>query len=322
MEDICLVHQALCCLKWEQIDSSVRLFGKKLSMPVIINAITGGSESLAEINRHLARAARETGVAMAVGSQRIALQDSGAVASFTVVREENPDGVILANVSALTPTKEVERAVEMLAADAVQLHLNLPQELAMAEGDRDFSALCEQVARTGEKLAVPVMVKEVGFGISRETALKLQETGVTWLDVGGKGGTNFLAIERRRFPEGIGKIFSNWGITTAASLLEVRDTGLPYKLVASGGIKNGLDVAKTIALGADLAGMAGVLLKILLTQSYQNLVTRLHKCEQELKTAMMLTGAENLEQLGRVPAVITGATREWCVSRGIKWQRN
>lgn len=317
MEDVCLVHQALSCLNWQDIDTGCRFMGKQLEMPLIINAITGGPGELTVINRDLARAARETGIAMAVGSQSIALQDTSARESFEVVRRENPDGVVLANVSALTPVADVVQAVSMLEADAVQLHLNIPQELAMAEGDRDFSVLLERIAAAVDKLDVPVIVKEVGFGLSRETACRLQQTGVTWLDVGGKGGTNFAAIEARRFPEGIGNVFKEWGISTVCSILEVKSTGLPYHVIASGGIRSGLDMAKAIALGADLTGVAGPLLRVLLTDSYAALLAQLQRYQQELKAAMMLTGAGDLKQLQQRPWVVTGATREWCFARGL-----
>ncbi|WRO22964.1 type 2 isopentenyl-diphosphate Delta-isomerase [Metallumcola ferriviriculae] len=317
MDDICLVHQALSCLNWQQVDTAVNFCGKRLSMPVMINAITGGADSLAVINRQLARAAAETGVAMAVGSQKIALDDYAADESFRVTRQENPDGVILANVNALTPVADVQRAVEMLDADGVQLHLNPAQELSMAEGDRDFSRSAANIAAAVRELSVPVIVKEVGFGISRETAVALGEVGVRWVDVGGRGGTDFLKIEGLRFPEGMAQTFSGWGLPTAVSMLETKASGYPFNLVASGGIITGLEVAKAVALGADMAGMAGVPLRILLNESYGKLIEYLQRLQTELITAMMLTGADNIGKLSRVPMVITGDTREWCLSRGI-----
>ena len=187
----------------------------------------------------------------------------------------------------------------------------------MEEGDRDFRLLYRNISLTVKRCSVPVIVKEVGFGLSRETAQRLAETGVAWLDVGGAGGTNFLAIEGKRHPQGIGKVFLDWGINTAASLLEVRSAGLPYKVVASGGIRNGLDIAKALALGANMAGMAGVILEALIKGSYKQLLSKLDCCQQELTAAMMLCNAANIEQLNTVPLVVRGGTREWCLQRGI-----
>ena len=318
MDDICLVHQAFSCLDWDDIDTSYTLFGKSLGMPLVINAMTGGSDQLVTINRGLAKAAKARGVAMAVGSQSLGLKEQASQRSFRVTREENPDGVIIANVSAISPVEDVVQAVDMLNADAVQLHLNLPQELSMEEGDRNFSSLCRRVTETVNTIDVPVIVKEVGFGISKETAMGLAQTGVRWLDLGGKGGTNFAAIEARRFSHGVGNVFLDWGITTVCSLLEVKSTNIPYKIFASGGIRSGLDIAKALVLGADAVGIAGPFLKALLSGTYKGVIEQVMKYENELKTAMLLTGSASLEQLKEKPWVISGNSREWCRSRGVR----
>jgi len=270
------------------------------------------------INRGLAKAAKARGVAMAVGSQSLGLKEQASQRSFRVTREENPDGVIIANVSAISPVEDVVQAVDMLNADAVQLHLNLPQELSMEEGDRNFSSLCRRVTETVNTIDVPVIVKEVGFGISKETAMGLAQTGVRWLDLGGKGGTNFAAIEARRFSHGVGNVFLDWGITTVCSLLEVKSTNIPYKIFASGGIRSGLDIAKALVLGADAVGIAGPFLKALLSGTYKGVIEQVMKYENELKTAMLLTGSASLEQLKEKPWVISGNSREWCRSRGVR----
>ncbi|MDR7402947.1 MAG: type 2 isopentenyl-diphosphate Delta-isomerase [Armatimonadota bacterium] len=316
LPDVHLVHQALPELNLDEVTTETAWLGKTLSQPLIINAMTGGMEEGGRINAALARVAARAGVALAVGSQRAALDDPRLEDSFRVAREENPDGVVLANVSAATPPEGALRAVEMLRADALQLHLNAAQELAMAEGDRDFRGLAQNIARVVACSPVPVVAKEVGNGLSREAAWMLFGAGVRWLDVGGRGGTDFVTIERQRNRETPAPPPA-WGIGTVASLLEARSTGLPFRLVATGGVRGGLDVARCLALGADLAGAAGVFLRALEEGGEDGLLALLQRWREELRRVMCLAGAASPRRLRACPVVVTGETRRWLQARGI-----
>jgi len=316
-EDVRLVHNSLPGLKLDEADTSCVFLGKKLNAPLLINAMTGGHPEVKKINRAFAGAARDFGIAMAVGSQMAGLEDHRLRDTYAVVREENPDGVILANVSAGLPFDWAAAAVEMVSADGLQLYLNVPQELVMPEGDRDFTGVVENIRHVVSSLEVPVIVKEVGFGISRETAAAVYDAGVRHIDVGGQGGTNFVAVEQWRTGRTAGSAMVNWGIPTAASLLEVLSLNLPVFAIASGGLNNGVDAAKALSLGAGMAGMAGCLLRAMLEGSEEILRNLIENIVKELRLAMLLTGASNLEQLKSKPVLITGRTAEWAERRGI-----
>lgn len=317
--DVNLVHRSVPELNWVDIDTSVDFLAKKLTAPIIINAMTGGHPDVRGINGCLAAAAKEAGVAIALGSQRAALEDDSVIGTFKVVREVYPKGVLIANLSAHCTVDEARRVVEMIEADALQLHVNIPQELAMAEGDRNFSGMLSSISRVVEHLEVPVIVKEVGFGMSMETALQLHRAGVKMIDISGRGGTNFISIEEGRSDntntaiEGI----SHWGISTVTSLAEVKHLNLPLYTVASGGVRTSYDMAKAIALGANLTGISRPFLQTLLDHGQQGLDQLLDKLITGLKKIMLMCGAKNIEQLQKVPVVITGETAQWLKCRGV-----
>lgn len=314
-EDVHLVHQALLQFDQEELDASAVLFNKKLELPLVINAMTGGADGLEKINASLARAAKETGVGMAVGSQTAGIYNRRVRHTYEIVRQINPDGLILANTGALVNPECAQEAVEMLKADALQLHLNGVQELLMAEGDRDFNRLEENIGQVVENIDVPVIVKEVGFGISGETAARLSKLGVQAIDIGGAGGTNFAGIELARNPRPGLEYLLNWGISAACSLLEVKSLRLPFTIMASGGITNSLEMMKALAMGADATGIAGVFLKILLQDGEEALINKIESMKDELKILMMITGAKAAAGISKIPFVITGFTREWCEQR-------
>ncbi|PKM80075.1 MAG: type 2 isopentenyl-diphosphate Delta-isomerase [Firmicutes bacterium HGW-Firmicutes-14] len=326
--DISLVHNALPEIAVSDISLRTILFGKTLHAPLVINAITGGGRVPAEINQALAAAARETGLAMAVGSQTVAVEKPKYEESFRVVRKENPSGLIMANVGAHVSVEAARRAVEMISADALQVHLNVPQEAVMREGDRDFRGWLKNISIMAAKIAVPLVVKEVGFGLSREVVRRLYEAGVRNFDVGGRGGTNFIAIEYLR-SELKGSSLETWGITTAASLVEVKSSGMAETVIATGGILNGLDAAKALALGADAAGIAGPYLKVVFERGAAGLIQVIENMKSDLKRVLLMTGTRRPSHLKYVPLVITGGTREWLRERGIDttpyarrgWQR-
>jgi isopentenyl-diphosphate delta-isomerase len=312
------VHNCLPEYDWQEVTLKAGLCGLTLQSPLFINAITGGTSLAMRVNAALAAVARECGLPMAIGSQKAALEHPGVESTFQVVRRENPDGVIWANLgSYATPAMACE-AVRMVNAAAVQIHLNVPQELAMHEGDCRFRGNLERIKEIVRAVNVPVIVKEVGFGIAREQARALAELGVSAIDVGGKGGTNFLAIENRRSRTNISPDILNWGIPTAISLIEVLDAvGGKTDVIAAGGMFSSLNIAKALALGAGAVGLAGRPVYLLLKKGRTALIREIRRIERELRLIMLMTGASNLEQFRRVPLVITGFTARWLGQRGI-----
>ncbi len=314
--DIKLIHRSLSGVKPSQVDISVQFLGKRLEAPLLINAITGGHPDTLKINRELAIAARKTGVAMAVGSQKAALEDSRVSKTYEVAREENPDGVLLANLSAACSPEEAGRAMEMILADGLQVHLNVPQELFMEEGDLDFDMVLPNIEKLLRNVDFPVIVKEVGFGMSGETIMELYRCGVRILDVGGRGGTDFISIENARrglMSDG----HELWGISTAVCIFEGMDLGLPVELIASGGLRTSLDMAGALAAGAKLVGMARPMLEVLMKGSLDALVGHIEGLKRGLVRYMVMTGSRNIRELAGVPLVITGATAEWLARRQV-----
>lgn len=316
-EEIRLINDSLPGFSLGDVDTTCVFMGKRLAAPLLINAITGGHPAVASINKSLARVARQTGVAMAVGSQMAGLEDPGLRHTYEVARQENPDGVLLANLSAGAPPELAAAAVEMISADGLQLYLNVPQELAMREGDRDFNGVIDNIRDVTAGLSVPIVVKEVGFGLSRETISAIYGAGVRHVDVGGQGGTNFIEIEDMRSGEKSSKGVLNWGIPTAVSLLEGLSLELPILMIASGGLETGVDVAKAVALGAGMAGMAKIFLEELTDKSEEGLINKISGIINELRLVMLMSGAKNLAHLVKKPVLVTGRVAEWMIRRGI-----
>lgn len=319
-EDIRIVHQALPHGKSTELNLSTSVGELFFSSPILINAMTGGAESTLTINQDLAVIAKETGLAMAVGSQRAALDNSDLISTYRICRDTNPNGILIANLGAGASTEECARAIEMIQADALQLHLNVPQELVMKEGDRDFGDLTESILRVVDSISVPLIVKEVGFGMSRETAKLLIDHGVKIIDVGGRGGTNFIEIENQRRQDARYDFLTRWGQTTPEALLDVRSWHPDVPLVASGGIRHSLDAFKSLALGAQLVGVAGTILKSYMQYGIQQTIQLVLDWHQELRLLMTATGSTTLADIGLLPLVIQGETADWCRARGIHIQ--
>ncbi len=300
----------------EEIDLGIDFLGKRLRLPMVINAITGGTEQAGRINQILASIAARYEIAMAVGSQTIAIEDPGLRYTFSIVREVNPDGLIFANISAGSGITEALEAVDMINADALQIHFNIPQELAMPEGDRSFKGILSRIQKITEKCQVPVIAKEVGFGFSRESIRRLYEAGVSIYDIGGKGGTNFVSIEDQRSGKFIGEL-DQWGIPTAVSLIEAVSMDLPIRIIASGGIRTAPDAAKAYALGADMVGMAAPFLRTLLNHGPEKLEREIEDLIYRLKAVFLMTGSRNLEQIKKQPLIILNETAQWIEARGI-----
>lgn len=318
--DIKLIHNCLPGISSDQISLQTSIGELNLSSPIVINAMTGGAHETEEINRELAAAARETGLAMAVGSQMSAIKNPEVESSYRVVRKVNPGGIVFGNLGSEATLEQALRAVDMLRADALQIHLNVMQELIMPEGDREFCGVLERIRTIVDQVGVPVMVKEVGFGMVKESAEALFQCGVRMIDVGGAGGTNFAAIEnaRRRVPM---DWLNDWGCKTTIALLEVLEAKhrnrIDASIIAAGGISRTLEVCKALTLGASAVGMAGSLLKVLREQGTEALVTHIVTLHEELRLLMTAMGADSIERLHEMPVVITGETAEWCAARGV-----
>jgi isopentenyl-diphosphate delta-isomerase len=309
----CLSGYALCAINLETNLRNIRL-----SHPLIIDALTGGDERVLAINRNLALAAKATGCAMAVGSQYAAIKNPAVRASYEVVRKENPDGVIFANIGAYATPAEARTAVDMLSAQALEVHLNIAQELFMTEGDRDFTGYLENIMRMIDFLSVPVIVKETGCGMSMEAASRLLDAGVEIINVAGVGGTNFLAIEAARAGKTLDAGLCNWGINTAVSTLEVaRITDGRADIIVSGGIRTALDMVKALACGGSAVGIAGLFLEILAKQGLEALCTKINDLLDECRKIILLTGCASVDALRKKPLVVTGFVRQWLDARGI-----
>ncbi|MFC0523137.1 type 2 isopentenyl-diphosphate Delta-isomerase [Pontibacillus salicampi] len=310
-----IIHQSLTDIHWDDISLQTQLGELTLSSPLFVNAMTGGGgEKTESINRELAIAAKETGIALAVGSQMSALKDAKERRSYEIVREENPDGIIFANIGSEATLDQAKEAVDMLKADALQIHLNVLQELIMPEGDRDFSGRLRQIEEIVENMEIPVIIKEVGFGISMETARQLKNVGVSYIDVAGQGGTNFSKVENKRRKQPF-ESFNQWGIPTAISVKEVKSVFPEAHVLASGGMRNGLDGAKAFVLGAKGFGMAGHLLRILMKDDIETLIAEIDHIHHEFQIAMMVLGAKDTYMLDGKPHIFTGRTKSWLEQR-------
>jgi isopentenyl-diphosphate delta-isomerase len=299
-----LIHQALPQLDLAQIDTGLTVFGKKLSGPVLISSMTGGTPEASSINRRLAEAAQDAGIALGVGSQRAAIEHPDQASSFQV-RRYAPDILLFANLGAVQlnygyGTDECRRAVAMIEADALVLHLNPLQEAVQSGGDTDFSGLASRIEEVCRKVAVPVVVKEVGWGISESTAQLLARCGVSAIDVAGAGGTSWSQVEMHRAQDELTRqlaaSFVGWGIPTALSIRMVRKAVPAMQVFASGGLRDGIDIAKCIALGATMGGMAGNILKAA-AKSAEAASFAVRLVLRQLQVAMFASGAADLDAL-------------------------
>lgn len=316
--DISLVHNCLPDLSFDDIDLTSSIAGIPLRHPLIINAITGGDNDVAPINERIAEFARLTNTAMAVGSQFAALECPEVQHSYKVVRERNPDGIIFANLGAYATPEQAQMAVDMVEAQGIQIHLNVAQEMMMAEGDRDFSGYLSNIEKIVNKVNVPVIVKEVGCGIAREQAIMLAAIGIRVIDVGGTGGTNFLAIEaaRRQLETNLETL--SWGIPTIISAVETISV-LPkhVDMMVSGGIRSSLDVIKALALGGVAIGMATPIVRMLYEKDMNYAVNWFQQFLHEIRCYMLLLGSGDLKEIRDTPLVISGYSKEWLTTRGI-----
>ena len=328
LDNVKLVHQSLPGFSLSDVDISTNFLGKKMLAPIIITGMTGGLPELGKINETIAEAVEELGLGMGVGSQRIAIERKETKETFAIARKKAPNAPLIANLGAPQFTKgydikQVEEAIQMIEADAIAIHFNPSQEVFQPEGEPNYSIdILYKLIDIAKSIRVPIIIKETGAGLSMEVAKVFYENGIKYFDVSGAGGTSWVAVEmfrgirRKDWKAESAKLFLDWGIPTAASIIEVRSSALEGIIIGSGGIRNGLDVAKAIALGADIGGFALPALKAAV-KGKEALIDFLNKVIFELKVAMFLSGNRDLKSLKRTPIVINGELREWLDSRGI-----
>lgn len=315
------VHRALPETNMADVKTGVEVLGRELKLPLMINAMTGGYSEARGLNRELAVAAARHGVGLGLGSMRAMIEDP-ALSETYQVRDVAPDILLLGNIGIPQLLMEehgpIVEAMENVGVDAIAIHLNALQEATQPEGEPVFAGALDAIEAFVRESGRPVLAKETGAGISRETAIALRERGIQWVDVGGYGGTSFAAVEWHRSREGTGRELSGsligWGIPTAASLVEVL-CSTDMKVIASGGIRDGIDVAKSLALGALCAGVASPILKALREGRIDDL---LHLYAHQLKSVMFLTGSKDIGELRRSELVLGDWLRQWVEDRGIE----
>ena len=299
-----LIHHALPELDLADIRCETTIFERELAIPLLISSMTGGTEQAANLNKRLAAAAQTYGLAMGVGSQRVGLEHPELMHTFKV-RDLAPDILLFANLGAIQlnnnyTIEHCKAAIDTLEADALILHLNPLQEALMKNGDTNFSGLLMKIEQVCRQLPVPVIVKEVGWGITEADAKSLVSAGVQAIDVAGAGGTSWSEVEKHRRSEKsareIAGAFRHWGMPTAKALVDIREVLPDILLFASGGIKDGVEMAKCLALGANLVGMAGIFLKAA-SDSEQELHRVIEVITQQLRISMFAAGAGNLGEL-------------------------
>lgn len=325
-EYVFLVHNASSEVSITSVDLRTRFLGKTLEAPIVITGMTGGAPGTEKINRGLAELALKYRVGLGLGSQRAALEEPGLEYTFKIARSVAPEIPIIANIGAAEAVKlsieKIERAVEMIEADAIAIHLNLAQELVQLEGSKGFTGLRDRVAELKEVLSVPIIIKEVGNGLSFEAVKTFYDLGIRYFDTAGAGGTNWVKVEMFRAIEAgndlkraMAENMVEWGIPTAASIIEARSAAPNAFIIGSGGIRSAFDAVKALRLGADVVGMARPVLMALLRG---DAVKYLGAFIESMKALLALTGSYNVSGLRHRPVIITGMLREWVVERGLK----
>ena len=321
MEEVQLVPDPLPQLALSEVDPAIELFGRSLAFPLIISGMTGGTQVAAGLNRALAQIAGEMGLGIGVGSQRAMLENRGRADTYTVRDAAGADTLVLGNLGiAQVPgiaADDAQWLVDAIDADALVVHLNVAQELVQSEGDRDFRGTAEALERLCSAVDKPVIVKEVGSGIPFEWGERFRDMGVAGIDVAGAGGTSWTYAEALRGDsrsQRIGMTFRDWGIPTAAAVAELAECGLP--VVASGGIRTGLDIAKSIALGASACGIASPVIRTLMKDGADAARRLLAMILEEFRVAQMLTGSATVAELGETRRVLGPTLRAWMESAG------
>jgi isopentenyl-diphosphate delta-isomerase len=324
--DITLIHDAVPELSLHKIDTKINFLNREFNVPILIDSMTGGAKIAEKINKNLALAAYEANIPISCGSQRSGLKHRNLEYTYRVMRDVSKDLFIIGNMGLQQLIKDpiniAIRAIEMIDADALAIHLNPLQEAVQLKGDVDFEGGLKAIEKITSQISVPIIVKETGAGISGTVAKKLEAAGISAINVSGAGGTSWSAVEIIRlrnkgsnYRDNVASVFWDWGIPTAASLIEVlNSTFLP--VISSGGIRNGLDIAKSLALGASLCGIAHPFLSRAM-ESSESVIELIDTYTDQLKIAMLLTGSENVRELLKADIVITGKLIDWVRYRGI-----
>ena len=309
LDNVYIEHNAISDVSLDEIDTSIEFMDKKISMPLMIDAMTGGGSVSISINEDLSSICESLNIPMAVGSESIALSEEDSRESFELVKyKEN-----LFRIGNLGFEREYEDFIfarDLIDANAMQVHLNLAQELVMKEGDNSYHSSLELIEKLVNDFDYPIIVKETGSGISKTVAKKLIDVGVKYIDVAGKGGTNFIEIEDLRDFEVDYSDLYNWGIPTAKSIIDIRSISDDTFIIASGGVRTAMDLAKSIIIGADMAAMTGEVLNYLLHGGYDACESFLKEINLKLKIIMVLLGVRNIDELKNVDYKLTGELKE------------
>jgi isopentenyl-diphosphate delta-isomerase len=324
-EDVELVHQPLIETRLEDIDLGVSILGKRLKYPLIITGMTGGAEEVMRFNREVAELANAMGIGFGVGSQRVMLRHPEMKKTFQV-RDVAPEALLLGNIGVAQArelgVEEVTRLAEEIGADAMCVHLNAAMEIIQENGDHDFRGSLDAIKRLVDESPLPIIAKETGCGFARESGIKLLGAGVQWVDVSGAGGTSWVGVEtiRNRALRHLGEAFWDWGVPTAASVCELRS--LDLNLIASGGIRAGLQAVKALALGAKAVGVALPVLRAYVSGGIEGVELYLKAFCDEMRAGLMLCGCSNVGELGSGRALVGGRLLEWIEQRGLQGERD
>lgn len=312
LSDVFIDNNALPELSIDEVRLEKKFFNRNFSCPFYINAMTGGTEKALRINEILARLARDFNIPMMLGSEKIAVVDGKFPETFTIAREVNKDGYLIANVGADCNLDVMKKAVELINANAIAIHLNAYQELINAEGDRDFTSYMKNIEAALKHFKLPVIVKECGFGMNQRNIEDLLKLGVKYIDISGFGGTNFAKIESMANAcEDFSDIY-NFGTPTALSILYAKQLKKKYKftLIASGGIKTAMDAFKSYVIGADVVAIAGELLKYVYHGSYESSYEYLKSFSEKLRKLMLITSSHNTGELKHVRYKLEGRLKD------------
>lgn len=316
LEYVKLIHNALPEIDFDAVETNQKFLSHHFKAPIVIDSMTGGTPEATKINSRLSLAAEKFGLGMGLGSQRAGLLSSELAETYSIARSNAPNAFLVANIGGAQLSKglkikEIKNMIEMIEADALVVHLNPLQELIQPEGEPKYKGVLSKIREICTNFDIPIIVKEVGAGISMEVAKRLQSAGVSAINVAGSGGTSWAGVEKLRAETAhdfnkinLGELFWDWGIPTAVSLIEVRKS-VKIPVIASGGIRNGLEVAKCIALGANMCGMAFPFLRHA-SKSLESLYEFTNRTLIELRSAMFLVGSKNINQLGKSRFIVTG----------------
>ncbi len=309
--DVYIEHNSFPEMDFNSIDTSVDFFGRKLPFPLIINAITGGSEQSVEINEILYYISEDLGIPMEVGNQEAIFEDDSTVELFLGEHDGGDrNNIVIANLHASASCEDVNRAVDSIKADGIALYINAAQQIVGDDGRRDFTGILDNIRNIASTCGHNLIVKEIGSGMTKDTVTKLVDAGVGMIDISGAGGSNLIEIENLRNIEMDYSDLYDWGVPTAKSIINAREASKDVKLIASGGIKTAMDVIKALILGADYVGIGGELLKYILHGGHDYAKSYLEELMHKVRVIMLLLGAKNIEDLRKVPYKLTGKLKD------------